>query len=60
MAQRVIKPGEPGYAEASEDPHFYRNSGGWLCEYPHGMTETEWNDKIGTPSYEHAKDLPDD
>jgi len=28
--------------------------------HPHGMTEAEWNEKIGDPSYEHAKDLPDD
>lgn len=28
--------------------------------FPHGMTEAEWNEKIGDPSYEHAKDLPDD
>jgi hypothetical protein len=38
----------------------YLLADGSRAPFPHGMTEAEWNEKIGTPSYEHAKDLPDD
>jgi hypothetical protein len=38
----------------------YLLADGRRAPYPHGLTEAEWNEQIGTPSYERAKGLPDD
>lgn len=53
---------EPVAPTPSQEPdrsRMYKVGDQWW-PYPHGMTEEEWNRKIGTPSYEHAKDLPED
>lgn len=52
--------GAVGVKDEIGESHFYRLSDGSRARYPHGMTEAEWNAKIGDPSYDHAKDLPND
>jgi hypothetical protein len=36
------------------DSPYYRLTDGSLARYPGGRTRREWEDRIGTPSFEHA------
>jgi hypothetical protein len=42
------------------DSKYYTLSDGTLAQYPGGRTRREWEDQVGTPSYHHAADLPED
>ena len=53
------EPGAPTPAPEPDRSRMYKVGDQWW-PYPHGMTEEEWNRKIGTPSYEHVKDMPED
>lgn len=36
------------------DSQFYRLSDGTVARYPGGRTRREWEEQVGSPSYEHA------
>jgi hypothetical protein len=54
------KPTTPEPNPGDLDSPFYVQAGGKLARYPGGRTRREWESEVGTPSYHHAADLPDD
>jgi hypothetical protein len=56
----TIDPDDPRFELLKDDPHYYHIRDGSIAPYPHGMTADEWDEKIGTPSFERNANLPDD